>query len=111
MSNKLEQSRSGPHIFHCVTQVCPGLTSTEANTLAKVLQADLNKFSHDTTALFSEANMHGRKVMYANGPSSSLGCDKLIQMEIERLSATSGGNCSDDVTVIDRDHLSTMSLV
>lgn len=109
------------HSTHTTTQsksgakAAPGLTSTDVNGLSKVLAADYTKFSADTTTMFENEpkESFGRKTIGTEGPAQHLGCDTLIQQELERLIETHGTPPSSNTepTVLGRDLLESELLV
>lgn len=80
------------------------MTSTGVNTMARVLNADAQRFStecHDRWT--KEVDQGGGRIGYpAEGPGASLGMDVLLQLEFERL-AEMGGLPPGHFTVIDRE--------
>lgn len=94
-------------------EASPGITSSQATSLAKMLQAEFTKFSSDSSHSFADdTNTTGRKTLPAQGPTQCLSCDKMLQMEIERMAvskkeatATTTHQDDDDPTVLDREQL------
>ena len=63
------------------------MTDNGINTLARVLNADAQRFSKECSENWDkgDAGKPGRVGYAADGPADSLAMDRLIQLELERL--------------------------